>query len=480
MGTRSSAPIPLRTKRLNSEEGKYMQWFQHRMIHNISGFFEPTFWTDIVVPATWTEPAVTHAVIALSSAYYNDVSRRQDLPDIQEQFTLQQYTKAIHHLRLRMISQDSAGTIVVLVTCLLFTFLEYFRNQHSAATLHLHNGLKLLRDLHRDSAELVHGVLIVGPAVKRRKVDLAVLQAFASMHLQADLFSNNLSDIALILQITETEIPSPTFISLEEARDSLEKLFHGIMMISQRMQPAIRDAGGCPLSLRQAQEVALCHLELWRTTYEQTMETLLIDQPRQFLADKLLLNYHTLASVMCQCMHSLDETKHEEYICDFINIVQRSIELWKYHKFAQDTTSTGPTTDIGWIPPLYYTALKCRSHRVRLHAIRLLRSVPHKAGFWDSTLAANVTEKVMQLEERHMTGIWGQEDDFALYDVPCLGAKRSMPSLVNCLFHEVNVELLGTRSVTISCKQRQDCGIERILRCRFDGETWHDIPIIID
>jgi hypothetical protein len=479
---RSIVPHPLQTKRLNPEEGKHMQWFHSHVIQSISGCFEPAFWTDLVVPANWTEPAVAHAVIALSSAYRNDVRRRRGLPGVQGQFTLQQYTKAIHHLRPLLFTRDSAGTIVVLITCLLFTFLEYLRDQHASAALHLHCGLKLLRDIHSDCAEAVHGVLIIGRAAKKRTIDLTILQGFANMHLQANLFGNHLPDVALILQITETELPPPIFISLQEARDSLEKMFHGILLISQRMRPAVLSAGTCPPSLQEAQKLALDHLTAWQTTYSHTMRTLPITQPRQFLADKLLLNYHTLASIMCECIHSMHETTYDEYVSDFISILKRSIDVWKHHKSTQDSSSAGPTTDMGWIPPLYYTALKCRSHRVRLHAIRLLRSVPHKAGLWDSTLAAKIAEKVMQLEERHMIGICSQEDGFALCDVPCLGTMQDISSPVDDRFHEVEIELLETRNVIIGCKQRQGYGTNKVLRCKFDGEMWHDIeePIILD
>jgi hypothetical protein len=64
--------------------------------------------------------------------------------------------------------------------------------------------------------------------------------------------------------------------------------------------------------------------------------------------------------------------------------------------------------DIGWIPPLYYTAIRCRIHRVRLHAIRLLESTSHREGICDARISAAVARTVMQLETNDVDHV---EDD---------------------------------------------------------------------
>jgi hypothetical protein len=38
------------------------------------------------------------------------------------------------------------------------------------------------------------------------------------------------------------------------------------------------------------------------------------------------------------------------------------------------------TIDLGLIAPLYYTAVKCRVHRITLQAIRLLETIFYKEG----------------------------------------------------------------------------------------------------
>lgn len=69
-------------------------------------------------------------------------------------------------------------------------------------------------------------------------------------------------------------------------------------------------------------------------------------------------------------------------------------------------------SDLGWIMPLYFTAIKCRHHRVRLQAIRLLEMSPHKEGIWDATMAASIAREVIQTEEEEFSAAVKLMDDF--------------------------------------------------------------------
>jgi hypothetical protein len=75
--------------------------------------------------------------------------------------------------------------------------------------------------------------------------------------------------------------------------------------------------------------------------------------------------------------------------------------------------------DLGWIPPLFFTAIKCRVHRIRLHAIRLLESTSHREGIWDGKILARVGRKVMELEEKDFYTDIDTSDDFSLSSAPC-------------------------------------------------------------
>jgi hypothetical protein len=58
---------------------------------------------------------------------------------------------------------------------------------------------------------------------------------------------------------------------------------------------------------------------------------------------------------------------------------------------------------MGWITPLYFTAIKCRVKEVRLEAIRFLAHGDCKEGIWDAALASQVGRQVMTIEEEGPT-----------------------------------------------------------------------------
>lgn len=57
------------------------------------------------------------------------------------------------------------------------------------------------------------------------------------------------------------------------------------------------------------------------------------------------------------------------------------------------------SADMGIVPPLFVVATKCREPWTRRQAIQLLRSSARREGMWDSELAANIGEWIMQVEE---------------------------------------------------------------------------------
>lgn len=462
---------------ISCDEGDCMQWLHSEILCGTSSFFDATFWTDLVVPAAWSVPAVTHAVVALAAALRGVNSTRQGLPDVQQQLTLRQYTKAIRLLQPLLLNQDNMSITLVLVTCLLFTCLEYLREQYRAAALHLHNGLKLLKDIHSDSADRVYGVIFIRPALYKRAIHRAIFRGFATLHVQANLFGNHLPDVALLVQTTDDEMPSPTFASLEEARDSLDKLLHGMIILNHRVKAAFSVSEALSLSFIEAREIGLCRLRTWQETYDTTVKRLPHGQTRTRQAYKLLLNYYALAKIMCTCMFSASELIFSEHTHEFLSIVRRSVVLWNRHVVSQGTASScRPTIDMGWIPPLYYTAIKCRIPRIRRHAIKMLRAVPQKEGVWDSTLAANVAEKVMLLEESYTSAEVCAEPDFACHDVPNLKDLEDCALLPEAnLFHEVLIELSETSNITLTCRKRQRLHSCHESRWRFDGEEWHDL-----
>ena len=109
------------------------------------------------------------------------------------------------------------------------------------------------------------------------------------------------------------------------------------------------------------------------------------------------------------------------------------------------------SSSIGMIPPIYYTAMKCRVPSVRRKAVALLELAPHREGMWDGALVATVAGKVSEMEE---DGFYG--DFEPSFDRP---EEVEMPTLPECQrFEEVKVVMSekGDGRGRLICKRRRN------------------------
>ena len=132
-----------------TEENSYYEWFQLQTSKKLPGIFASSFWDRLVFQASSVEPAVLHAVLALSSMQKREIHLGRDLRgrservlDAQEEFTLRQTSKAISHLQPHFTTKSRDSIHVALVTCVIFICLEYIRGHYKSAQVHLKNGFK--------------------------------------------------------------------------------------------------------------------------------------------------------------------------------------------------------------------------------------------------------------------------------------------------------------------------------------------------
>ena len=132
--------------------------------------------------------------------------------------------------------------------------------------------------------------------------------------------------------------------------------------------------------------------------------------PFEVFAYRLLLLYYRVATILAgTCISSSPETSFDQHLPVFLRIISQCIELYNFShpngerhpKGHHDPEPTSPNSvsDMGWIAPLYFTAIKCRNHRIRHQAVELLQLTPHKEGIFSANLAITVARKVTEIEE---------------------------------------------------------------------------------
>lgn len=209
-------------------------------------------------------------------------------------------------------------------------------------------------------------------------------------------------------------------------------------------------------------------------------------EPGAFAYEMLHL-YHLMATVMAHaCLSPTDEWIYDAHTNNFVTMLMKAIHIRQMfpavstalHGFDIDKSKA--TMDMGWIPPLYFAAIKCRNHRVRLQAIKLLKSTGplHREGIWDAEIAACVATKVMQIEE----GIFYEDmniDDGFEFDSQPGENDFLLPVLPDaCRVCDVQVVLPDDPQgkMILSCKRKQDDGGSVVLMNEYDMRSllWID------
>lgn len=237
--------------------------------------------------------------------------------------------------------------------------------------------------------------------------------AFSRLNMQAFLLSSSSTMPVVGEFMLPCQTPS-SFQCLKEARISLDWLLYESYKLRQRgLAPDAARADAQMEEVATHRQQIQFELSYWLEVYESSMATL---QPqlsaRDLLGFQLLRVYHKMAEIIADCaLDGQNETVFDACTSDFafiissINDILSSADPISRHDAAAGLCSPtfSYTVDMGIIPPLYFTALKCRAIEIRQQAIRLLESACYQEGLWNGPLMAIAAREVMRIEENEAT-----------------------------------------------------------------------------
>ncbi|CAK7212242.1 hypothetical protein SBRCBS47491_001393 [Sporothrix bragantina] len=472
---------------LSTQEYGWLDWFRLRTAVKLRGAFSIAFWDVLVIRASFEEPAVLHAALALSTVHRrvgggegigeDTGDRREVARSCSEEFTLRQYNKAIQHLMaspstrgtLNAANADIASTRIMLVACMLFTCLEFMRGRFQTGSTHLQNGVRLLSGLFgtsrsgvalSDAAALDSFSLIRDRQFPRNNMDAIdqwLLEAFARMNLLAAQFGHGYA--GSLLPTAPQYFYSPdhhlltlpsTFATISQARNILDQLVYDVFSLvgrarhqqhhsrSSPLWPSIHEKSTTPsswsspspstssdasTSLAREQARLVTDLDAWFANYRASRISLYARPDVDLLARvayQMLVLYYDMASILAMtCLAPDTELAFDAYTDRFLTILRNALLFIRAVKDVHNSqdvnfqikpelakqlgSAASPivclfNADLGWTPPLYFTALHCRVDRIRRQAVRFIKSIPSREGLWDSQLASAVAKEVIQLE----------------------------------------------------------------------------------
>ncbi|MCJ1390371.1 hypothetical protein MMC18_003230 [Xylographa bjoerkii] len=211
-------------------------------------------------------------------------------------------------------------------------------------------------------------------------------------------------------------VPFPT---VPEARTCHDYLTKGTLSFVQESYDYASDAHHC-VKLERWRAVLQAQHRCWRARFELLMNASASDMSGQEIRGSQILQIISVnATILLSTCMSLEQSSFDSHTKHFSNIVSRAslISEWPYctnaivtclaHSSLPAASLLKPRPsfafEMGVIPPLYFTALKCRDRIIRRQAISLLSTtLPRKEGLWDARTLAKAARHVMNVEEASM------------------------------------------------------------------------------
>ena len=433
-------------------EQRAFAFFRERTAPELSGPFSGDLYTHSILILAEFHPSVRHAVIALGSAHEEFAQRNTTQTNVSE-FSLKHYGKAITQV-LELTQPRGVEVEVVMATCIVFSCLEILRGFVASSVSHIISGMRLLEEeerkrgsprLHCISAEILDMLFT--------RFDCQ-LMAIGGEHFSAGAF---------LSQRRPLEMPS-SFTSLEQASASLEALFDVTQHLMYSSEQTLQDPHHTKEDIERIQ-YEFYGFEAARQIWEQAFDVIPIilttdDEvsSRQRTAAALALQMTNRCIQIVLNVDFIDpdmefDNWHETFSL-ILDEAERYISLTTIarpfdpaqppptkpsppssqssppHQYASNastpyahstdthlspsppplrTLSPKPppvliptfTMSQGCVLPLYFTASRCREPSIRHRALSLLYTCNRREGLWDSRLAAQIAEKIINVEEQN-------------------------------------------------------------------------------
>jgi hypothetical protein len=196
------------------------------------------------------------------------------------------------------------------------------------------------------------------------------------------------------------------FSSITQAHECLEDIY---TLIHHHSRSIRHNASKIPY---QGPEKHMTLLHRWHTyflnliTLRRTHFT-----PKESTGATILQLHYIALFIMSATALDTSPEAFETFTPSFSRIIALTEHLLKPCPSSQEAlfSAVAPAAlpkfsfDMGVIPPLYYTALRCRSSAVRWKAIALLQQAPLREGIWGAAMTANMARKFVEVEEDNAT-----------------------------------------------------------------------------
>ena len=397
----------------SSKEKRMMECFRTQVAPMILCSLDSSSWSGLILRIAHAEPAVRYAVIAAGSFFERvrenrcvlSVSRLS-FADDEHRFAIQCYSKAIAATRIRISSVDSAGEVEVpLLTCVLFTCIEFLQGNTTKALSLCNQGRTMIQSLPESCCNSFEKT----PRLSSR---LSIIKEYCKPILGRLNALSAIFGCFFCLSSSSIPISAPNSASSIQTVADARVVLYALMYKSQKflrtaMLHRFRQAPEVStLRALQAEQDGLLHaLQSWQQQTSQ-LEAKCDKWSEDANACGVLHMYCSSMSIWIAETPNGSESALDDDLPDFQSMIHRATALFAAPSSASPGSGRTGTFafEMELIPPLYFTAIKCRHPRLRRDAISLLqRCLQHslrRKSVWGAVVTAAVAERVIPLEEK--------------------------------------------------------------------------------
>jgi hypothetical protein len=358
-------------------EGRAMQFFCEKAGPLLSGPLDSYFWTHLVMQFSNFEPAVRHAVVAISSLYEDFHYKGRTTNQLQaNDFALRHYNAAIESLR-RIDSEP-----LVLLVCVLFVCIEILQNNREAAIEHSGHGVIILKR--------------IGFSYPWTKEYLTPIFRRLSVF---PLFFGKSPDASTEPEGLDEPIPD-MFTTFAEAQYFLDAIVCRAAFLARRgdayrygtlyKKPVPPHQLAAQIDVQNA-------LTSWRANlYELERKLELSDNDGAYC--NLIMRYN-VSRVWADMAFTAEEVLYDSYIENFRTIVERATALGPIMIGSDTVGKPKFSFEIGFLPFLIFTIMKCRDLATRIDGLTLIQMYGvTRENLWEADKMFPICKRLVEVE----------------------------------------------------------------------------------
>ncbi|KAH8729832.1 hypothetical protein BGZ61DRAFT_504582 [Ilyonectria robusta] len=390
----------------SDREAHAFDYYRARSAKILSGAIDAGFWGGLVLKLSATEPAVRHAILAVSSLHECVEVKNTTGRELDRSFAFREYGNAIRSLR-NWAQRDEHSAIPLLV-CILFVCIEFLADRDSASQMHIIQGRKILSGLadgHSPAMELIKQSLV---------------PIYARLSLASFLFGARPASIPAHLK-SWTEVPA-VFTSIEEARCGLYLLLDEGLQFSTAANSVAFDPATdaeAMYNLQLEQQRLLSQLTRWHAAF--TVFTSMTPQsPASENVQNLLRVYYNSSFVWISTSLRRDELAFDAHLPAFSAIISLASSI--INSLPPNAKMEAFSFETELVAPVYWTVTKCRHPLLRRAALKLLtrdQMRNRRENLWHVREAVVVSARVIEKEEA------GFGDGFSMSTSPDISESSS-------------------------------------------------------